>query len=595
MSKKKQKLELTWIGKEKRPRLEPRILVEDKSLSYSAEPSKTEITQELFEDQGSEQPKPLNDNILIHGDNLLALKALEHKYAGKVKCIYIDPPFNTGGAFQHYDDGLEHSIWLSLMSQRLEAIKVLLSNDGAIVVNLDDSEMAYCKIIMDEVFGRQNYVTTIVVQAATGSSFKTVNTGPVDVTQYLLFYAKEKKLFNYKQQYTLKNKVDLQHFSRFITNPEDSCKEWLFRSINDYILETLGYKEGSIQAKWIKIKKDFGDFAPLLVEQRANEFAIDNAHLVFETKTLQKPSPYLNKLILKSKTLDYPIHVPRDNHEDLYLLKGRQIYFLSKSVGEIDGSKGAILPITTIWNDIPTNNLPKEGGVSFPSGKKPEALLRRLIDMTSDEGDIILDSFGGSGTTAAVAHKMKRRWITVELGDQCETHILPRLKRVIDGTDQDGISKVVDWQGGGGLHYYRMADSLLKKDAWNNWVINPEYNAEMLSEAMCKHMGYIYEPSQDIFWQHGHSTENNYIYITTGTLSNEQLKLISSEVGSEGSLLICCKGFIAKTNEFDNLSLKKIPQAILHKCEWDHDDYSFHINVLPDDEEEESKVEIDVD
>ncbi len=175
----------------------------------------------------------------------------------------------------------------------------------------------------------------------------------------------------------------------------------------------------------------------------------------------------------------------------------------------------------------------------------------------------------------------------VELGEHCKTHIVPRLKKVIDGDDQGGISKAVNWQGGGGFRFYHLAASLLKKDAWGNWVINPEYNAEMLAEAMCKHMAYTYAPSQDVFWQHGYSSENNYIYVTTGTLSREQLTLISSEVGDERTLLICSKGFIAEHNEFPNLNLKKIPQAVLHKCEWDQDDYSFNINVLPDEEEEQ--------
>ncbi len=192
-----------------------------------------------------------------------------------------------------------------------------------------------------------------------------------------------------------------------------------------------------------------------------------------------------------------------------------------------------------------------------------------------------MDSFAGSGTTAAVAHKMGRHWITVELGDQCITHAIPRLKRVIDGDDQDGISKAVNWQGGGGFRYFRLAPSLLKKDTWGNWIINQAYNAEMLSEAMCKHMGFLYAPSQTHFWMHGHSTETDFIYVTTGSLSHDQLKVISDQVGNNRTLMICCKAFIAEA-PFANLTLKKIPQAILHKCEWDHDDYSFSLNVLPD-------------
>ncbi len=186
-----------------------------------------------------------------------------------------------------------------------------------------------------------------------------------------------------------------------------------------------------------------------------------------------------------------------------------------------------------------------------------------------------------------MAHKMGRRWIMVELGEHCRTHIVPRLKKVIDGEDQGGISKAVNWQGGGGFRYLRLAPSLLKKDDWGNWVINKEYNAEMLAEAMCKHMGFTYAPSQTQFWNHGYSTETDHIYVTTGSLAYDQLKLISEEVGTDRSLLICCKAFMMDGADFPNLTLKKIPKVILNKCEWDHDDYSFTLNVLPEEQDEE--------
>jgi adenine-specific DNA-methyltransferase len=203
----KQKLELAWIGKEHRPKLEPRILLEDPEKSYHAPHRVTD--HDIF------------DNRLIFGDNLLALKALEQEFTGKIKCIYIDPPFNTGGAFEYYDDNLEHSIWLGLMRDRLEIIHRLLAIDGAVAVNLDDTEAAYCKVLLDEIFGRNNYITTIIVEAATPSSFKTVNIGPTQTAQFLLFYAKDKSVFTYHQQYLPIYEIDLQHFSRFIENPEE--------------------------------------------------------------------------------------------------------------------------------------------------------------------------------------------------------------------------------------------------------------------------------------------------------------------------------------------------------------------------------------
>lgn len=212
--------------------------------------------------------------------------------------------------------------------------------------------------------------------------------------------------------------------------------------------------------------------------------------------------------------------------------------------------------------------------------------MQRVLEIATNPGDLVLDSFAGSGTTGAVAHKMGRRWIMVELGEHCHTHIVPRLRKVIDGADQGGISKAVGWQGGGGFRYLRLAPSLLKKDEWGNWVINPAYNAEMLAEAMCKHMGFAYAPSQAHFWMHGQSSESDFIYVTTGSLSHDQLRRISDEVSSARTLLICCKAFMADVDAFPNLTLKKIPRAILGKCEWDHDDYSFSINLMaePDDQ-----------
>jgi adenine-specific DNA-methyltransferase len=230
-------------------------------------------------------------------------------------------------------------------------------------------------------------------------------------------------------------------------------------------------------------------------------------------------------------------------------------------------------------------NCRHEGGVEFRSGKKPEALLEIILKHFSAPGDLVLDSFAGSGTTGAVAHKMGRRWIMVELGEHCRTHIVPRLKKVIDGEDPGGVTKTMNWQGGGGFRYFRLASSLLKKDKWGHWVINPEYNAEMLSEAMCKHMGFTYAPSREHFWMHGHSTETDFIYVTTGSLSHDQLRVISDEVGAGRSLLICCKAFMAEVAAFSNLTLKKIPKAVLHKCEWDNDDYSFNIDVLAEPED----------
>ena len=539
---KKQKLELTWIGKDKRPRLEPRILLEDKALSYRATEKDLRGSEDL---RGFENLVGLShhDNLLIHGDNLLALKALEQPYAGKVKCVFIDPPYNTGSAFTHYDDGVEHSLWLSLMRDRLEAIRTLLAEDGSLWITIDDNEAHYLKVLCDEVFGRGNFVANAIWQKkyAPQNDAKWLS----DSHDHILIFAKNKNIW---RPNLLPRTDDMNSLYK---NPDkdprglwmsDNMSVKTYSSATDYPITTpSGRIVNPPSSRCWAFSKD--KLAELIADNR----------IWFGTKGDGVPrikrflSEVQNGVV--SKTI-----------------------WLREDVGDNQDAKKEVKE----FNNKSVFDTPK-----------PERLIQRIFNLATHENDLILDSFAGSGTTGAVAHKMGRRWIMVELGDHCETHIVPRLKKVIDGEDQGGISKAVNWQGGGGFRYFRLAPSLLKKDTWGNWIINKAYNAEMLSEAMCKHMGFQYAPSQAHFWMHGHSTETDFIYVTTGSLSHDQLKVISDEVGNNRTLLICCKAFMAETGAFANLTLKKIPQAILHKCEWDHDDYSFSLNVLPDDESSE--------
>jgi adenine-specific DNA-methyltransferase len=270
----------------------------------------------------------------------------------------------------------------------------------------------------------------------------------------------------------------------------------------------------------------------------------------------------------------------REGYSDMYFAGGERILFYVDKLKLIDGQYVAGEPLTSIWDDVLSNNLHNEGGVEFPKGKKPEALIKRCLDLATNPNDLVLDSFAGSGTTGAVAHKMGRRWIMVELGEHCHTHIIPRLQKVIDGTDQGGISKAVNWKGGGGFRYYRLAPSLLAKDKWGNWVICSEYNAAMLAEALCKLEGFTYAPSDTIYWQHGHSTERDFIYVTTANLNHEQLQQLSDEVDPERSLLVLCTAFRGR-GDYPNLTVKKIPLQVLSRCEWGHDDYSLKVENLP--------------
>jgi adenine-specific DNA-methyltransferase len=535
------RLELTWIGKENRPRLEPRILLEDPTKSHHA--------------KHRTGKKDIFDNRLIFGDNLLALKALEQEFTGKVKCIYIDPPYNTGNAFEHYDDGLEHSIWLGLMRDRLELLYRLLSKDGSIWISIDENELHYLKIICDEIFGRRNFIIQTTIQRGAATGHKAINPTPVQISDFMLTYAKDKDIWNYQPVYA-KRDYD-KAYSSFILNYEEPFESWKFISLK----EALKNKGMSIEDC---IQKE---------PERIIRFAQPSYDGVGkETKELIDISKSDSSKIYRQI---------RTNHPDIYLYKGNRILFYKDKLKTIDGKYVTAELVTNLWTDMNYQGIAREGGVNFPKGKKPEAQIKRILEMSTNPGDLVLDSFAGSGTTGAVAHKMGRRWIMIELGEHCHTHIIPRLKKVIDGEDSGGITEAAGWKGGGGFRYYRLAPSLLQKDKWDNWIINKEYNPEMLAEAVCKLEGFTYAPSDSIYWIHGTSTENDYIYVTTAQLTHDQLALLSDEVGNNRTLLVMCTAFRSRAGGFPNLTVKKIPASVLSKCEWGHDDYSLQIENLP--------------
>lgn len=528
----KQKLELTWIGKEKRPKLEPRILLEDPSKSYHAKQRVTE--NDIF------------DNRLIFGDNLLALKALEQEFSGKVKCVFIDPPYNTGNAFTHYDDGLEHSIWLGLMRDRLEIIHRLLSDDGSLWITIDDNEAHYLKVVCDEIFGRKNFISTIAWEKDQARHNDAVISGAHD---HILAYSKDFSIWKKTRNLLPREESGNVRYK----NPDNDPRgPWLQGACSTA-------KSGTEKNRYFVKLPSGRDIQP-------------------------PPGNYwrFSEVTLKKAQEENRVYYGKDG-DRLPIIKSYlseiQDGFVPKSIwlaSEVGSNQSAKRDhLRKLLSDIEPFATPK-----------PEGLIERIFQISTNPNDLVLDSFAGSGTSGAVAQKMGRRWIMVELGEHCHTHIIPRLKKVIDGEDKGGISESVNWQGGGGFRYYKLAPSLIVNDRWGNPVINPEYNAAQLAEAIAKLEGFTYAPSDSAWWQHGNSSERDFIYVTTQNLSADQLQALSEEVGSDQSLLVCCAAFhgvtAAKASErWPNLTLKKIPKMVLSSCEWGHDDYSLNVANLP--------------
>ncbi len=536
----KQKLELTWIGKDVRPKLEPRVLVEDPALSYHAKERVTD--QDIF------------DNRLIFGDNLLALKALEQEFTGKVKCIFIDPPYNTGAAFAEYDDGVEHSLWLSMMRERLELLRRLLTRDGSIWTTLDDNEAHYFKVLCDEVFGRECFIADI--------SWKKRDGAPNDrkvgsIHDHLLVYARRRsgtaKRTDAEESFNLMQrteKADSQY--QLYEEPFGFDPRGPFRKV-----DSTGNAKG-------------GRYVESLFYPVRNPFTGD------EVWPRKGRCWVYKRDEMERMIADRRFFWGKDGKAGTPMRK------LFKS----EAKPGMTAP--SIWDDVGLNqHAAREleiiyGEKAAFETPKPEGLMKRVVEIASSPGDIVVDSFAGSGTTGAVAHKMGRRWIMVELGEHCNTHIIPRLKKVIDGADPGGVTEATGWSGGGGFRYFKLAPSLLEKDKYGQWVINKQFNPAMLSEAVCKIEGFKYEPSDGVYWQHGRSTERDFIYVTTQTMTAPMLDALSEEVGKDRTLLVVCAAFTAKNLErWPNLTVKKIPKTVLHKCEWGHDDYSLEIKNLP--------------
>ncbi len=523
-----QKLELLWMGKNEEHPVEPRILIEKQKLGFEKH------NEGLFEYDTS------FDNILIHGDNLLALRALTPFYSGKIKCIYIDPPYNTGSAFEQYDDNVEHSIWLNLMRLRLIELRRLLSDDGSIWITLDDSEYHYLKVVCDEIFGRNNYRGTTIWQSSVqgkgyGGGFSLSH-------NYTMVYSKTDLFKVGLLERTEKHNANYHNPDNDPKGPWRSCDVR-----NSLIRPNLMYDITTPSGKIIHHPPKGWRFSRETFEKELAE-----GKIIF--------SPDETRIIRKIYLCDQEGRVP-------------ETIWLSPEVGD-------------------TREAMKEMKELFP-GKpfatpKPERLIQRVLQLATNPGDLVLDSFLGSGTTCAVAQKMGRRWIGIEMGEQAYDYCKVRLDKVISGEDNGGISKQVGYVGGGSYKFYELAPTLINLDSYGEPIINKEYDASMLAAAIAIHEGFVYCPDEKIFWKQSKSNESAYLFVTTNHVSIGYLKEIENQMADDEFLLIACKSFDKEASGFSQkIKIKKIPQMLLGKCEFGRENYNLNIVNPPEYEDEE--------
>lgn len=383
------------------------------------------------------------DNLIIKGNNLITLHSLKERYAGKVKLIYIDPPYNTGNDSFKYNDRFNHSTWLTFMKNRLEVAKDLLSDDGSIFIHCDDNEVDYLKVILDNHIINKNFISRVTVETRSPSAFSTVNSGVFKASEYILWYAKNKNNFT-ENRVRVKRTPDYA-YNKWIVNPEEHFSQWIFCSLYEAYDQHLSGKQN------IRPDKALESF---------NNFIVDNAHRITRLASISDEKAGADIVALKQESIknkNQIYHLSRNNLDDVYILNGQQIIFYSKNLYQIDNQLTASSPLTNIWTDIAWEGIANEGQVTLNKGKKPERLLKRIIEIASHKNDIVLDFHLGSGTTAAVAHKMGRRYIGIEQMDYINDITVPRLKKVIEG-EQGGISKDVNWQGGGSFVYAELKE-----------------------------------------------------------------------------------------------------------------------------------------
>lgn len=484
-----------------------------------------------IEAYGEEKGRPFDprrSNLLIKGENLFALQSLLPYYAGQVKVIYIDPPFNTGNEFQAYDDNFSHSAWLGLMYERLLLLSKFLREDGVVFVHIDIREMPYLKATMDEIFSRRNFVSLITLQVKDPAGVG--QQSPVfDVCEYLLAYA-----FNYV---AFKNTIEKRGFEyEDVTGFVKGYNKALVEFGKPHLLKTI--ERGQVGE--IKVFAYEGSKIKKFSRKSSYEDYISHFDTIFADYNPSGGMILAIRNELPPEGLSCIEYVPVKGKDAGNLTKvffhRRRILAWLKDVVELrpDGRLIKRRKLINYWKVV-TASLPAEGGVYLPQGKKPEALLHKIIDLTTGEGDLVLDAFAGSGTAGAVAHKMKRTWIMVELGDQAQDLALPRMQRVISGDDESGVTKDTNWQGGGGFRFLEVGAPLLIEDKDTELIIlNPQYSNGPLVRAVCATEGFLLTGDGLMHGRNG----NHFAHITEEFVDDAYIRRLKRRLADGQSLTL---------------------------------------------------------
>ncbi len=387
------------------------------------------------------------DNLIVRGNNLLVISSLLKRYAGRVKLIYIDVPYNTGSDSFGYNDRFNHSTWLCFMRNRLQTAYQLLHKEGTIALSVDNYEVGYLLVLLDEIFGKENRKNIITVKRASATGAKVINPGVVNVAEYVLIYSRDTTVWKPNRVFGATGYND--RYNKYITNIDEDYQNWEFMTV----LDAFAFE---LQVKKSKLSKFLGDS----YEETLNDFVIKHAHQIVREASLDESSVSAEVVEVKRQSLNEPdkiFHIPREDANDYYIKNGNALLFAKHRLRNIDGKLTFSQPITDIWDDVLPNDLHNEGGVEFKKGKKPEKLLGRIMELCTNEGDLVLDFFAGSGTTGGAALKMGRQFILVDQMDYTETTTRQRLINTING-DSHGISKTYNWQGGGSFVYCKLAE-----------------------------------------------------------------------------------------------------------------------------------------